>query len=331
MDRDHQANYKTGVSTPRRGKSISSKIFCATTLSCLVHFGIGRGTHASAREYTTSFPLTENPLFEGGNWINGATDGIDWADVSTTPGLAIGLESGSTGYDDATALLTGSWGPNQTGWGTVFAKNRKSGNVYEEVEIRLRSTISPHSCTGYEVLFSLKPDSGCYVQIVRWNGPLGDFTYVATTGGAQFVLHPGDKVMGSVTNNLITAYINGTEVLHGMDTNYTSGSPGIGIFIAGASGVNHDYGFTSFTATDGKNSPPPAPKLAISSPDTNRSIKLQFEGVPGTTYQIQYTDQIDSADWRPVGSVVADGSGLATLDIDIQPGIPLRFYRTVWP
>ena len=58
-------------------------------------------TSASAQTHATNFPLTENPISENGHWINGKSVGIDWTDVSTTPGLAIGRESGSTGYDDA--------------------------------------------------------------------------------------------------------------------------------------------------------------------------------------------------------------------------------------
>jgi hypothetical protein len=57
------------------------------------------------RSYSTRFPLVENPISEGGNWINGKTAGIDWANVRTTPGFAHGTESGKVKYDDSTALL----------------------------------------------------------------------------------------------------------------------------------------------------------------------------------------------------------------------------------
>ena len=40
---------------------------------------------AAARTYTTNFPLTENPISEAGNWINGGSVGFDWSNVSTTP------------------------------------------------------------------------------------------------------------------------------------------------------------------------------------------------------------------------------------------------------
>src|ERR1700729_3247334 len=57
--------------------------------------------------YTTNFPLTENPISEGGKWINGQKDGVDWTDVRTTPGLAFGTEIGGNRrelekYDDST-------------------------------------------------------------------------------------------------------------------------------------------------------------------------------------------------------------------------------------
>jgi len=173
------------------------------------------------------------PISENGYWVNGRTTGLDWADVATTNGMAIGLESGFTGYDDATALLTGSWGSNQTASAVVFATNRMSGGVYEEVEIRLRSSLSAHNCDGYEVNFSLRPDASAYVQIVRWNGPLSDFTYIESIGGPQCILHTGDVIIGTITNDTITAYINGVAILQGTDTHYTSGSPGIGIFVSG--------------------------------------------------------------------------------------------------
>ena len=45
---------------------------------------------AYAATYATHFPLTENPISDSGHWTNGKTAALDWGDVSTTPGLAIG-------------------------------------------------------------------------------------------------------------------------------------------------------------------------------------------------------------------------------------------------
>jgi hypothetical protein len=100
----------------------------------------------SAATYTTNFPLTENPISEGGKWINGKTVGLDWSNASTTPGLAIGRESGTSGYDDTVALLTGVWGPNQTVSATVYSVNQND-SIFEEVELRVRSSLSAHMCT----------------------------------------------------------------------------------------------------------------------------------------------------------------------------------------
>src|SRR5262249_21110591 len=108
-----------------------------------------RANSSNTGNYATSFPLNENPISESGLWLNGKTDGLDWANIRTTPGLAFGTETGSGGYDDSTAVLKGTWGPNQSAKATVHIGARAGGGTFKEVEIRLRSTISAHSCTGY--------------------------------------------------------------------------------------------------------------------------------------------------------------------------------------
>jgi hypothetical protein len=209
------------------------------------------GTHGT---YTTTFPLTENPISEGGNWINGQTDGLDWTNVRTTPGFAFGVESGGLRpepqrYDDSTALLTGTWGPNQTAQATVHTANQND-KIWEEVELRLRSTLSAHNATGYEIFFRCSKTEKAYTQIVRWNGPLGKFTSLNRAQGSQYGVANGDMVKATMVGNVITAYINGVQVLQATDNTYKSGRPGMGFYIFGATGVNSDYGLTSFTATD---------------------------------------------------------------------------------
>jgi hypothetical protein len=201
------------------------------------------------RTYTTRFPLAENLISERGNWINGKSVGLDWADVATTPGRAFGLESGSTGYDDSVALLTGSWGPNQTVQATVHSANQND-KIWEEVELRLRSALSAHSATGYEINFRCSKNKDAYSEIVRWNGPLGSFTYLQQLKGAQFGIASGDVVKATIVGTVITTYINGIQVGRAIDSTYATGQPGIGFFLQGASGVNRDYGFASFTACD---------------------------------------------------------------------------------
>jgi len=204
------------------------------------------------RVYTTNFPLAENPISEGGNWINGKTTGLDWADFSSTPGLAIGMQSGTNPlvYDDSIALVTGTWGPDQTVQVVVKTVNQNNA-IFEELEIRLRSTITPHSSTGYEINWSARSDSTAYLQIVRWNGPMGDFTYVCCgNSGSAVAMHDGDVLTASMIGSTITVYINGVQAAQGTDTTFTTGNPGIGAFLANATSVNGDYGFTSFRASD---------------------------------------------------------------------------------
>jgi hypothetical protein len=203
-----------------------------------------------ARTYNTTFPFTENPISESGNWINGQTDGIDWNDCRTTSGYVYG--NGSVGaYKDPTALLTGGWGQDQTVEATVRTVNQNS-SIYEEVEFRLRSTISPNVNSGYEINFRCLKTSAAYTEIVRWNGPLGDFTYLHRNTGASCGVADGDVVKATIIGNVITVYINGVQVNQATDNTFTSGSPGIGFYLQGGdTGVYNDYGFTSFTATDG--------------------------------------------------------------------------------
>lgn len=100
------------------------------------------GLPVFARTYTTSFPLTENPISESGNWINGKAVGLDWANAQTTPGLAFGTQpSFSQSYDDSTALISGSWGANQHVKAVVWVGNPNQG-YSQEIEIRLRSSLS---------------------------------------------------------------------------------------------------------------------------------------------------------------------------------------------
>ena len=56
---------------------------------------------ASVRSYRTSFGLDEDPISEGGIWLNGGEDGLDWPNVGTRNGLAHGAATSSTIYSPA--------------------------------------------------------------------------------------------------------------------------------------------------------------------------------------------------------------------------------------
>jgi hypothetical protein len=206
--------------------------------------------------YSTNFSHAESPLSDGGRWLNGKADGLDWTDVHTLRGFAFGTEIGGhrpapQKYDDTTAILKGTWGPNQTAQATVRSVNpNQDGKVYEEVELRLRSTLTPHNCTGYEVMFRCTKIPKAYCNIARWEGPLGKFTMLKENYGSQFGVKTGDVVKASMIGNVLTIWINGVQMVQLTDDKFKTGNPGIGYYLEGATGVMGDYGFTNFKASD---------------------------------------------------------------------------------
>ena len=223
---------------------------------------------ASVRSYSTRFELDEDPISEGGRWLNGKADGIDWCDVVTRGGVAFGavsrmqaaerrVEQGSLGagledagaapegdYDDPTAVLAGDWGADQHAKGTVFSRN-PTEEYFQEVEFRLRSAITPHRCTGYEVFFRCLKTDSAYAEIVRWNGKIGDFTSLAKLIGPSYGVTDGDVIEATIVGDVLRGFINGVEVISATDDTFASGSPGIGFnFFVGDTNVDH--GFRSF-------------------------------------------------------------------------------------
>ena len=232
---------------------------------------------AIAATYTTNFPVAEDPISENGRWIGGKTAGLAWADFQSTSGLAIGKQPGTSPglYDDAIALLTGTWEPDQTVEATVKTVNQND-SIFEELEIRLRSAVSANSSTGYECLFSARSSSNAYVQIVRWDGPFASFTLLDGRGGLSMALHNGDTIKCTISGSTITAYINGVQKLQVSDGTYATGSPGMGAYLQGASGVNGDYGFTSFTSSSGGDLPISGKNLVIKDRAAGPVIRMNF-------------------------------------------------------
>ena len=217
---------------------------------------------SAAAFYTTTFPAAENPISEGSNWTNGATTGVDWSDIVMTPGLAHGTQTGADGFNDSIAVLNGVWGADQHVRAVVHTVNQSNdGSFNQEVELLLRFTVTPHSAQGYEINFSCSGENG-FTEIVRWNGPFGDFTYVQQQSGSQFAVQDGDVIEATIVGNVITVFKNGVEVNRGIDDTYTSGNPGMGFFARGATSANNtDFGFTVYTASsnDPIDTTPPIP------------------------------------------------------------------------
>ncbi len=204
-----------------------------------------------ARVYSTRFDRTEDPLSEQGEWSN---HGADWTHLAVAKGVVSGTQTGTNAgpwrYDDSYAHLEG-FPPDQEAWGKARIL-KPNANCHQELEILLRFTSAPHSTTGYECFARCLTSQDSYLQIVRWDGPLGKFTYLADKRGTNYGLNDGDVLKASVVGNAITVYVNGVEKARATDDTFKTGNPGIGEFLSCDHGLgigsNRDFGFTSFTA-----------------------------------------------------------------------------------
>ncbi len=242
--------------------------------------------------YSTNFPLTENPISEGGNWVGGSTGGSNlWGNVQTSPGFAFGVNE-PTEYGDPTAILTGVWGPNQTVQGTVKITSTPTGSCCYEVELRMRMTISSNSITGYEAYCSAMPGDP-YCHIARWNGPNGSYCNIESNPPSLFVAN-GDVLKATVSgtsNAIITLFLNGSRILQATDTGqncspggaagpFLSGNPGFGFY--DNSDFNwSQFGFSSFMASDGSTAdttPPSVPTNLSANSVSSSEIDLSWAG-----------------------------------------------------
>ena len=227
----------------------------------------------NARTYATNFLLEENPISEGGVWQH---RGTSWATVRTFANRAIGSQTGSGGYDDAYAYLSG-FGPNQEAQATLWKDpaignnsmtcrilrrliwgqlrgNYCAGPGTHEVELLLRWANSVASARGYECNLAW---DGKYAEIVRWNGPYGDFTYIAQQRTFNDGIMPpnnGDIFKATVSGSTINVYLNKNDgmgdqpIVMATDPTYTDGGPGMGFFIEGSVDPTQ-FGFASFKAS----------------------------------------------------------------------------------
>ena len=109
---------------------------------------------------------------------------------------------------------------------------------------------------GYEVNFGV---SHAYLQIVRWNGPLADFTYLGSSCTyssvcgqvAGFTVQNGDVAKATISGSTIRVYVNGTLRATATDGTYTTGNPGIG-YNYGCGGTYANFAWENFSTSDGQ-------------------------------------------------------------------------------
>jgi hypothetical protein len=267
-----------------------------------------------ATTYTTSFPATENPISEGGNWANGGqSPALDWTNCRTTSGLAFGTENINSGTDDdSTCILNGTWGPNQTATGVVHAVGNYALGL--EVELRLRVTYASHSITGYEI--DCTPGE---ILIVKWLGGINNFAVLASE--SRIAVSNGNTVSATISGTspaTITVFLNGSQILQATDSSpFTGGAPGMGFFDR-LDTTASDMGFTSYTATDGLSSAPPPP--AGPSTPTNLSAKAISSSAINVSWTAS-TDSLGVAGYRVFrgGSQIGTSSTNSYADSGLAP------------
>ena len=196
--------------------------------------GVGRGP-----SYSTSFPLDELPISEGGAWSH---LGTSWTFVQTENGYAHGTQTGQGGFDDSYARLSG-FPPDQQACAVIHKKG--SSSSYGEVEILLRWSDTETTAKGYECFLHT---NGLFAQIARWNGDYGDFTSMVQVDGVS-APQDGDILKATAIRDVITLYLNDEMLVQATDSTYSTGNPGIGFYKDEHGGAPTDYGFKRFSAT----------------------------------------------------------------------------------
>ena len=190
--------------------------------------------------YATSFALSEYPISEAGVWSNRSQI---WTKVRTDNRLAFGTNGAREMYDHSYAYLSG-FAPDQQAEAVIYVDPNITGDPHQFL-LLLRCADSAQSTRCYACLFNHQGG----MQIMRWNGPFGDFTelHAGQLGYLGRNLAEGDVVQASIIGNTITTYVNGAPMLEASDSMWADGQPGIGFFKRTA-GENWDLAITSYSA-----------------------------------------------------------------------------------
>jgi hypothetical protein len=160
--------------------------------------------------------------------------------------MAYGTNGVANAYDDSYSLLSG-FGPNQTAEAVVFRSPNLATGISHEVELLLRFGNDANGAWGYECLFAYYGN----VQLVRWNGTMGDFTVLTLSGGTGTLgreFASGDVIRATIVGNVISIYVNSTLIGTATDSTFSTGQPGISFFTR-PGGNSANFALTSYTVS----------------------------------------------------------------------------------
>jgi hypothetical protein len=174
--------------------------------------------------YATDFPLVEDPISEGGAWSAIASP---WLRIRTIDGVAK-ADAYVTGYNDNYARLSG-FGPDVQITATVYIDGPPP---FGEVLLLARMADTATTLRGYEFLY----DGDGSVQLMRWNGPPGDFTPMGGETANPGALVDGDQLRMRVVGNTITIFHrrppdDWQQIGETTDDTFVDGAPGMGFFV----------------------------------------------------------------------------------------------------
>ena len=249
----------TQVATPNGTSFSDTGLAAATTCAYTVaaYDAAGNTSAQSAQatgSYTTNFPLSENPISEGGAWHHlSPYETVVKTEVINGVHVAHGTQVGGA-YDNSNAYLSG-FTPNQSVEGVIWKKPGIATIPNQEVEILVRwsdnsgpprnTTYGLSAANGYEINVN---QNGDYLNLGQFKGPLLAEVKLSSppfTGDVFKVTAIDD----GADHTVITVYWNGVQVMKYTDMNpILTGNPGMGFFISNGA-ANNEFGFSSFTAT----------------------------------------------------------------------------------
>lgn len=206
------------------------------------------------RSYSTSFPLSQTPLSEAGNWIQ---QNIYYTKAISAAGYCYGNQPNPANpgiFEDAYAYLGGYWPRNQYAAGRL-KKGTIGGDM--EAELLLCWSDTPDATNGLECGIHM---GGNYWFVNKPGGyPLSSAAtqsyYTEIRPGSSGGFTPpsdGDFFEAQIVGNTVSIWVAG-NLLGNVDVSgysFPNGAPGLGFFTGSNGGetANTNVGFYSYTA-----------------------------------------------------------------------------------
>lgn len=195
--------------------------------------------------FVADFSATENPINQGGKWLNGGATGLDWTNCQTAGGLlgATSIELAPPPYNDSIAIVNPAFqgfNARQYVQGTI---HRASGYTFgHEASLLIRFAISANVARGYEIYWSTNGG----INLILWSGPINGFTPLATA--TPGLAANGDVVRVEADGSQIVVKINNSTVITWTDSTWATGQPGVGNNPFQAGSDFFSYGWSAYSA-----------------------------------------------------------------------------------